>query len=96
MHCYIRTAFLLFNMPSHVIRLYLFTVTSSDEPTSDSGDDSSTVTLRHWQHSLQLLAYANFASNCFLYAALSRSFQAAARALLLRLTQAVIRRTRRR
>lgn len=69
-------AFLIFNLPSHVIRLLLFQL----------GKENHAALL--WQHVFQLAAYINYSSNFFLYAVLSQSFRAAARWQLQRLRKA--------
>lgn len=71
-------AFLILNLPSHVIRLHLFRLGRSDEATL------------LWQHALQLIAYVNYASNFYLYAVLSQSFRTAASWRLHRARQAML------
>lgn len=69
------SAFLVLNLPSHVIRLYLFAVTSG------KGQRRPTSLELNVQHFSLILAYVHYASNFYLYAALSRSFRNAARHL---------------
>ncbi len=70
------TAFLVLNMPSHVSRLYLFAVTSG------RGQRRPTYVELSVQHVTYVLAYVHYASNFYLYAALSCSFRNAARHLI--------------
>ncbi len=66
-------AFLVLNLPSHISRLYLYTVTSGN---GQRGPTSAELVVQHVTYAL---AYVHYASNFYLYAVLSRSFRNAVR-----------------
>ena len=61
--------FLVLNLPSHVVRVYILLMTSSGRT------EHVTWQLRQWQQMAQLVYYVNFAVNFFLYSLCGRNFR---------------------
>ncbi len=68
------TVFVLLNMPSHVVRMYVLAVTFSNH-----ADYIMPKEIQSYQQICYLPHYMNFAANFFLYVGLSRSFRQALR-----------------
>lgn len=65
----VSTAFLVLNLPSHVVRVYVLLLTSSGRT------EQLTWQLRQWQQLAQLVYYVNFAVNFFLYSLCGHNFR---------------------
>jgi hypothetical protein len=75
----VSTTFIVLNVPSHSIRLFIFCMKVLGK------EDTITDTLHLYQHIFQTLFYVNYAINGFLYAAVGQNFRHHAFLLLKRL-----------
>ena len=69
------TSFVVLNLPSHVLRLYVFIISLSGTTLTPL----QTQKVYAWQELVQFVYYINFASNFFLYTLCSNAFRDVAR-----------------